>query len=191
MIERTLIKIYAKALYQLADEKGRVDEVYDELRDLSTLFKDSKELYALLTSPKVDRKEKKRIIRDTLGPVCSRLTVYFLLTLIDKNREVLIPFMSEEFKEILDDVHNRIDVEVTSAIRLEDDMLRRIKDALSRVLQKEIVLQPRVDPDILGGIIVRVEDTVLDSSLKGRMERLRERMLGEDRRRVTANEDSA
>lgn len=191
MIERTLVRIYGEALFQIAEERGVVDETYEELRALEELYNGSEELSGFLTSPKVDRDDKKRMIRNTLGPHLSTLTHNFLGTLIDKNREVLIPYLAGEFKEILDRINNRIDVDVTSAVPLGDDLQERLRDALSGVLGKEIILHLKIDPDILGGIVVRVEDTIMDISIQGEFESLRDQLLGNRRRRVTANEDSA
>ncbi len=190
MIERTLVKIYAEALFQIADESGRVEEVYEELQQLEGIFNDSKEFSAFLTSPKVDRREKKRLLQKALSPAYSRQTIHFLLTLIDKNREILIPHMANEFKDILDRIHNRIDVEITSTVQLQDDVIRKATETLSRSLNKEVIVHQKMNPDILGGIIVRVEDRILDGSILGQIERLREQMLGKERRRVTVNEDS-
>ncbi len=191
MIERTVVRIYAEALFQIADEKKRVEETCEELRQLENLFNDSKELSTFLVSPQVDRREKKRVVQKTLGQAFSPQTIHFLLTLIDKNREPLIPYMADEFKDILDRIHNRINVEITSAVPLQEDAIRKVKETLSRSLEKEIMLHPKTDPDIIGGIIVRVEDRILDGSVLGQLERLRMRMLGKERRRVTVNEDSA
>ena len=191
MIERTLVKIYAEALYQLAEGRDSVDTVYEEIQGLEALFRASVEMATYLTSPQVDRKEKKDFIRKVLGTRISKLTLHFLLTLVDRGREIIIPDLAGEFKEILDGIHNRIDVDVTSAVPLEEDLVRSIRESLSRVLGREIILHPRGDPEILGGIIIRVGDMVLDSSLRGQMERLRECLLREERRRVTVNEDSA
>jgi F-type H+-transporting ATPase subunit delta len=189
MIERTLVKIYAEALFQIADERGRVEEVYGELQQLECIFNDSKEFTTFLTSPKVERQEKKRLLQKVLSSDFSRLTIHFLLTLIDKNREILIPYMANEFKDILDRIHNRIDVEITSAMRLQDDLLRKATETLSRSLNKEILVNQKIDPDILGGIVVRVEDRILDGSIRGQIERLKAQMLGKEIRRVTVNED--
>ncbi len=191
MIERTVVRIYAEALFQIADEKKRVEETCEELRELESLFNGSKELSAFLISPQVDRREKKRVVQKTLGQAFSPQIIHFLLTLIDKNREPLIPYMADEFKDILDRIHNRIDVEITSAVPLQEDAIRKVKETLSRSLEKEIIVHTKTDPDIIGGIVVRVEDRVLDGSILGQLERLRMRMLGKDRRRVTVNEDSA
>ena len=191
MIERTLVRIYGEALYQIAEERGVVDEVYGELRDLEDLYRGSKELSTFLNSPKVDRGEKKDLVRKVLGPQFSDLTRQFLELLVDKNREVLIPYLAGEFKEILDDLHNRIDVDVTSAVPLPEDLQDRLKGTLSRLLDKEVLLHPKIDPGILGGIVVRVEDKIIDGSVKGRLEDLRKKLLENHRRRVAANEDPA
>ncbi len=191
MIERTLVRIYGEALYQIAEERGKVDEIYEELRYLKDLYNGSKELSGFLSSPKVDRGDKKRMIQKTLGPHLSTLTGNFLSTLVDKSREVLIPYLAGEFKEILDRIHNRIDVDVTSAVPLGDEIQAKLRETLSRVLGKEIMLHMKIDPEILGGIVVRVEDKIMDGSILGQFESLREQMLGNKRRRVTANEDSA
>jgi F-type H+-transporting ATPase subunit delta len=191
MIERTLVRIYGEALFQVAEEKGVVDEIYEELRTLEELYNGSKELSGFLSSPKIDRGDKKRLIQKTFGPHLSTLTQNFLGTLIDKNREILIPYLAGEFKEILDKIHNRIDVEVTSAVPLSDAIQARLRDTLSGLLGKEVILHVKTDPDILGGIIVRVEDKIMDASVQGQFESLRDQLLGNRRRRVTANEDSA
>jgi F-type H+-transporting ATPase subunit delta len=191
MIERTLVRIYAEALYEMARERDAVDTVRGELEELENLFEQSREFSSFLVSPNVDRKEKKRVVRKALGEALSPLTLHFLLILVDKNREVLIPHIAEEFNGILDRALNRTDVDVTSAVPLEEDIVTQIRESLARTLEKEVTLRMKVDPSILGGIIVRVEDRVLDGSLLGQFERLRARMLGSERRSTVANEDTA
>ena len=191
MIERTIVKIYAEALHQIAEERRTVDEVYGELRDLEALFRDSRELSDFLSSPMVDRNEKKRIVTRALGPAFTQLTIHFLLTLVEKNREALIPYMADEFKSILDRVHNRIEVDVTSARPLHDDIVRRLAETLSRSLDKEVILHNKTDPGILGGIVVRVEDWIMDGSLRGQIEKLREQLLGVGKRSAVAHENTA
>lgn len=191
MIERTLVRIYAEAIYEMARDRDAVETIGGELEELERLFGESPEFSSLLLSPNVDREEKKRVMRKVLGGAISPLALYFLLTLIDKNREILIPYMAGEYREILDRALNRTDAEVTSAVPLEEELLARIRDVLARALEKEVRLNMKVDPTILGGIVVRVEDRVLDASLLGRFERLRPRMLGSERRSTVANEDTA
>ena len=191
MIERTLVKIYAEALFQIAEERLIVEEVYEDLKQLKWLFEESRELSNFLTSPKVDRKDKKLLLKKTLSDSLSPLTFHFLLTLVDKSREIIIPHLAVEIMEILDRIHNRIDVDITSAVPLEDHIKGKLNDTLSRVLNKEVMLHPRTDPTILGGIIVKVEDRIMDGSLLGELERLRAHLLDTERRSVGVNEDSA
>jgi F-type H+-transporting ATPase subunit delta len=177
MIERTIVRIYAEALYQLADERGQVEEVYEEIRYLEGLFHESKELADFLSSPQVDRDDKKGLINKVVKPHFSPLTYHFLLTVIDKNREILIPYLANEFKEILDRIHNRIDVDITSAVPLPDDIKERLIRALSGVLDKEIIPHMVTDPKILGGFVVRVKDRIMDASILGQLEGLRAQLL--------------
>jgi F-type H+-transporting ATPase subunit delta len=191
MIEKTLVRIYAEALFQLAEERSEVEQVYGELRDLERLYDASKELSAFLCSPQVDQAEKKRLIERTLKPHLSPLTFHFLLTVVEKNREVLIPYMAEEFKEILDRINRRIDVDIRTAVSLPDDIVARLVGTLSRLLGKEVIPHVETDPNILGGFIVRVEDRILDASLLGKLEGLRVQLLENGRRRTAVNEDTA
>jgi F-type H+-transporting ATPase subunit delta len=191
MIESTLVKIYAEALFQIAEENDVVSDIHEELLQLEILFGESATLSAFLTSPKVDVKEKKQLIKKVLGPHFSPLIIHFLFTLSDKNRELIIPYMANEFKEILDRIHNRIDVDITSAVPLQESVVQRIKDNLSATLGKEIILHSNLDPSIIAGIIIRVEDRILDGSTHGYLRRLKARLLGHEIRRVATNENSA
>ncbi len=191
MIESTLVRIYAEALFQIADEKGVVTEIHEELRHFESLFRETAALSTFLTSPKVDTKEKKQLVKRVLGPHFSPLIIHFLFTLIDKHRELLIPHMANEFKEILDRIHNRIDCDITSAVPLQDSVVQRTKESLSAALGKDVIIRSHTDPSIIGGIIIRVEDRILDGSILGELKKLKARLLGQERRRVLTNENPA
>ena len=177
MRETTIARNYAEALLTLARKAEDPAGWGKMLADVATAMGSDVTLRRFLESPKIEAAQKKEIIRKALQDRAPRLLVRYLETLIANRRQMLIPEISTEYFNLLDELEGRIHADVTVAKTPSDDETASIAANLSRTLGKTVVPHVRVDPAILGGVVVRVGDTVMDGSVRKRLATLKRRML--------------
>ncbi len=175
MREDTIARIYAAAVMQAAEEKGRRKAVLEELASLAELLEAEPDLRVFLESPQIDRDVKKRSLETMFGEKLDRLTMNFLGVLLDKNRQYLIRRIAHEYRVLDDEKEGIREVLVTSARPVEKDLRGRIESELERRLDGPVRLMVDVNPALIGGITIRYEDRLLDGSIRRRLEDLRER----------------
>ncbi len=163
---------YAQAVFQIATESGQLDAWFDDLRTIATGL-ENKELSGLLDSPQVPAVAKveavKAVFEDSVDPLAANL----LALLATKNLANLIPGILETF-EALVDRHNGIErAEVIAAVPLDQSQQVAIKSVLVKLANKDIHLSIGVDSDILGGLVARVGDQVIDGSLRTKLQGMR------------------
>ena len=177
MRDTTIARNYADALLTLA-RKGEDPAGWGKmLADFAAAMGSDVTLRRFLESPKVEASQKKEIIARALQDRAPRLMVRFLQQLVTNRRQMLIPEISTEYFSLLDELEGRLHVDVTVARMPSDEEKSEIAAHLSRTLGKKVVPHLRVDPAILGGIVVRAGDTVMDGSVRKRLATLRRRML--------------
>lgn len=163
---------YAEALYQAAADKGAVTDVSADLAVLGDVLAPDSELGRALTNPQVDSRVKKAAVA-ALADRLSPLTINLLQVLIDRSRlEDLAP-ISASFAERVADAEGRIPVELTTAIRLPDDLRAQVAARIQEQTGKTPEITERVDPEIIGGLVLRVGGVVTDASVRGRLDGLR------------------
>jgi F-type H+-transporting ATPase subunit delta len=135
-------------------------------------------LRMFLESPRVSAQQKKEILQKAFGGGLPREFVRFLQALVTHRRQMLIPAIAHAYNDLVDEVEGRVHASVTVARDADDADRTLIVAQLSRALGKEVVPHFHVNPAILGGVVVRVGDTVLDGSVRRRLSTLRSSMLG-------------
>ena len=174
---RHLASVYGQALLAAADKKQMREQALEELDQLvgEVLAKDL--MFAeFLRSGIVSREARAAMLRKVLADRMSEVAVDFLLVLNQHDRLDLLQSIVVLCREMDDQQRGRIAVEVTSAIALNEQMTTRIREQLHQALSKEPVLVARVDPKLIGGLIVRVGDTVYDGSVATRLGQLQEQI---------------
>ena len=170
---------YASALYELADENGVLDAVAGDLSSVQTMINDSEDFGRFIKSPVLSRIDQSIGIaaiaeKAQLAPV----TIKFL-GLVAANRRLFgLPGMIMGFRAILADRRGEATAHVTSAAPLSDTQTASLVDALKRSIGRNIDVTAKVDPSILGGLIVKVGSRMVDSSLKSKLQRLKLAMKG-------------
>jgi F-type H+-transporting ATPase subunit delta len=175
--ESTIARSYAEALYDLGERHGQVDAFAGALDTLAALRDAEPRLRRFLDTPKVEPAQKKRVLREALQGRVPPLFLNFLMVVFDKRRQRLLPEIAREYHAILDERLGRVHVQVTLAREPDERTEREIAADLTQVLGKTVIPHVRVDPRILGGIVVRYGDRVLDGSLRRRLVSLRRRLL--------------
>jgi F-type H+-transporting ATPase subunit delta len=178
MKQGTAAKRYASALLQVAQEQGKVAAFDGELQALAAALR-QESLPTVLSSPVVPPSKKKAIV-DALAPklgISSNLR-NLIHILIDNERISEIPLIALIYRDLADELEGRVRVSVTSASPLGENEAK-LKAILEKTLKQRVLLEAKVDPEIIGGMVVRVQDRVFDASLKGELERWKEALSSE------------
>ncbi|HEX7051798.1 MAG TPA: ATP synthase F1 subunit delta [Longimicrobiales bacterium] len=177
MRETTVARSYAEALFALGERHGAQDAFATAVDELSGLLDGEPRLREFLETPKVEPEAKKGVLKRALEDRVPLPFLRFLLVVLDKRRQGLLREIAAEYRALLDQHRGRLHVQVTLAREPDEAAERDIAVELSRILGKRVIPHVRVNPQILGGIVVRYDDRVLDGSLQRRLRSLRDRML--------------
>jgi len=168
---------YAKAIFDIGSQQGGLDKIGADLRALSAAMKESPELASTLTSPAIRRSDRRKVLdalMQRLGVVSTtRNTVYLLL---DSERFSSLPLISREVDRMIEEKAGRVAAEVVSAKPLDSAQLSQITSALEKLSGKKVSVSNRQDPDLLGGVVAKVGDTVYDGSLRTQLRNLRDEL---------------
>jgi F-type H+-transporting ATPase subunit delta len=175
--DSTVARSYAAALFELGEKHGAHDELALGLNTLTSLLDADPLIRTFVETPKLDVQRKQRALRSALEHRVSPLFMNFLLVVLRKRRQRLLRDMAREYGALLDEKMNRVHAQVTLAHDPDDTTEERIRSELSRILGKTVVPHVLVNPDILGGIIVRYGDRVMDGSLRRQLLALRHRLV--------------
>jgi F-type H+-transporting ATPase subunit delta len=170
---------YAQAVFELALENRELEKWFDDL----TLLSDSvsnQEFLDFLSQPRVTNEEKIRVVRDALGDSVGPLALNLMSLLATKNIAHILPGITDQYQELLDAQQGIERAEAVTAIPLDDDEQRRVTEMLSAMSGRDVRLTTRVDAEILGGMIIRIDDRVMDGSTRSRLQAMR-RELAERR----------
>jgi len=172
---------YAEALFLLATEQGQGEAYLSDLRLIGDVIKKEEELLPLLHSPNLTLEEKEGVIDAVFGSAVEEDTVSFLKLLCQKGREELLPLCIEDYERLYNEINKVIIAEVTSAVELTEGEKAKLVASLEKKTGHRVELLCYVDKDIIGGIIIRTEDTVLDGSLKHKIHKIKEVIKSESK----------
>ena len=178
MREPTIAKNYAETLLELAQRAGDLRGWGDMLDQIADAMETDRRLRTFLESPRVSAQRKNEIFQKSYGAQLPRNFVRFLQALVSHRRQMLIPVIARAYHDLVDQVEGRVHASVTVARPADDSDRDIVTKQLSRMLGKEVVPHFHVNAGILGGVVVRVGDTVLDGSVRRRLATLRTKMLG-------------
>ncbi len=177
MLENAVARRYAQAFFTLAREKDLVDNLEAELKVVVDTINENEELKRVMDHQLISPEEKKAIINGVFSQEVSEITLNFLDIVIEKYRATYIPGIYHEFVSYANETRNMADARVKTAVELNDSDLDTLKARLTAVTGKTIRLQSELDPSLIGGVVVRIGDKVIDGSLAGRLERLKDNLL--------------
>jgi len=167
-----IAQVYSRSLFEVAEEHGKLDEIHEQLGEFVDALEANHDLQVFLFSPYFSTAEKKEGLRKVLVGADPALE-NFLELLIEKHRMPVLFRIRRQFEERWQDEHRLLPVQVTSAVKLDDVTVERIKNSIAEQTDRTIELTTEVDPDILGGIVLRVGNSILDASIKNRLDTLR------------------
>ena len=168
-------KRYAQAVFQIAQERNEIDQWADELQASLAVVEDAT-LRTYLSLPKVRIADKLKAIRGSLGSV-NPLVRNLVGLLASRNAIELYPRVVAEYERLVDGHLNRERAVVVAAVPLDSQQEERLRQQLSKLLDKEVILSTQVEPEILGGMVARVGDRIIDGSTRGRLVDLRKSLM--------------
>jgi ATP synthase F1 delta subunit len=171
-----IARVYARSLFEVAQERDQLDEVRDQLGQFADALDSSRELTLFFFSPYFSTEEKE----DGLGRVvdgAEPILLNFLALLVEKHRMPVIFRIRRALDALWREEHRLLPVQVTSAIELDEDIVRGLGEKIGERTDRRVELTTRVEPDILGGIVVQVGDSILDASIRNRLEQLRRQVI--------------
>ena len=167
-----IARVYADALFGVAKEKGKLDAIRDQLGQFADALKGSRDLQLFFFSPYFSSAEKEEGLAKAVSGTDPEL-LNFLNLLLEKHRMPVLFRIRRQFDSLWAKENKRLGVTVTSAVELDPEIAKRIGAEIEGQTGNTVELESRVDPDILGGLVVQVGNMVLDTSIKNRLEKLR------------------
>jgi len=177
MASDPLVTSYAEALFQVARAEETLDRVEEELTRLNKSLDSNAELREFLSNLQISSDGKKSALFQIFGAKVSPITLHWVNMVVDQGRQRRLPVIIEAFLKLTEDAREKVTAEVITSIPLSEDLAKRLEQELSKVTGKRVFLKPMVDGSILGGVIVKIENKVIDGSVKHRLEEIKNEMI--------------
>ncbi|GIM29677.1 ATP synthase subunit delta [Clostridium polyendosporum] len=172
-----LDKRYALALYQVAEEKGKVEEYMQDLREICDLVDNNADFHEVIKHPQISTTKKKKLFINVFKDNIDEELLSFLLILIEKDRILYLKEKLNEMEKIHLERNNTLLAKVKSVIPLKKDQVEKLKENLEKRYDKNIILQQEIDKSIIGGLYVRVGNDVIDGTIKLKLDEMKALML--------------
>jgi len=181
LISSDLAKRYARAFFDIAVEEGKIEDYGRELLSFSSMVVQNKALQEFLANPIFELKAKKTVIEELLGRMTmSDRTANFLRLLVDKQRIGMLGEVENAYRELMDKTLKKVRVSVRTAYPLTAELEQALRQRVADMTGKEVEMTVEDDTSLIGGLVVRVGDTLYDGSIKAQLGNIR-KLLGEER----------
>jgi len=181
LISSGIAKRYARAFFEIAGEQKRYEDFFLELDRFSAVLRQNESLGEFLANPIFSQPDKKAVVDAILGRIqVSPTTANFLKLLVDKRRINVLPEIEERYRELMDDALKKVRITVKTAFPLNEELSVKLQKGLEGLTDREVEMTVQEDPTLLGGIVVRVGDTLYDGSIRTQLNNIRN-LLGEER----------
>lgn len=177
MLANQLATKYAQAIYELAAEKEMLDQVENELRLVESTIDTYSDLSTLIYHPRVLAQAKKETISKIFSNDIADFVLKFLMLLVDKRRETVLPAIIREYVKLANEARSIVEAEVTTAMPLSPDQQLGLSSKLSLVTGKTVVIKTQIDKRIIGGVVVKIGDKLIDGSVTRQLELFKNALL--------------
>ncbi|AGE23946.1 MULTISPECIES: F0F1 ATP synthase subunit delta [Geobacillus] len=178
MNQEVIAKRYASALFQIALEQGQLDRIEEDVRAVRQALAENGEFLSLLSYPKLSLDQKKALIREAFAGVSTPVQNTLLL-LLERHRFGLVPELAEQFLALVDDARGIAKAVAYSARPLTDEELRALSDVFAQKVGKQTLeIENIIDPELIGGVRLRIGNRIYDGSVSGQLERIRRQLIG-------------
>ncbi len=168
---------YATSLLELADEQQLAQPIGEELDQLAEILEQNPTFALFLADPCISQEERHRVLSETFSGKINPLLWNFLGVLNLKNRLGLLGQMIAAYSDLLDEKYGKIEVDVTTAHQLSSEDLEMVRQRVSSALKKDAVVHQYVDESIIGGMILRVQDQLIDASVKAQLQAVKQKLM--------------
>jgi F-type H+-transporting ATPase subunit delta len=175
--DKEAAKIYAGVLLDIGVENKILPRIEEELGNVSGIFSSEKDLMLFLTAPVISKVKKKDLINRLFSDKYCPDIINFLKVLIDNDRQAIVPEIYRQFTRLTDQISNRQRIKIITSAALDKDTLKRIEKSISEKLKKTVITETEVDKSILGGIIIRIDDKLIDGSIAKDLNRIRKKLI--------------
>ena len=172
MIKSQVGRRYSKAIFEIAEEKNQVKEIYEMLNSAMVVYRTDKEFKNFILNPLIDNEQKKSVLNEIFGKDNSE-NLNILLYILDKGRMNCIKYIVAEYLKIYYRKNRILDVKATFTKELTDEQKKKLIDKLSQKTGKEINLEIKIDKNILGGGIIKIGDKIIDGSIRRELDNWR------------------
>jgi F-type H+-transporting ATPase subunit delta len=170
-----IAQVYARALFEVAGEHDALDEIHDQLRVFADAMHENRQLAVFFFSPYFAVEEKKNGLQRAVSDANPEFR-NFLEALIERHRMPAIFRIRDVFDGMWDEAHKLLPVQIVSAVELDDATVQGLGEKIGKQVDRQIEMSRVVDPDILGGIVLRVGNVIMDASIRTRLEQLRKQV---------------
>jgi ATP synthase F1 delta subunit len=167
-----LAQVYARSLFEVARDQGKLDDVREQLGEVADALDGDRSLAMFFFSPYFSTEEKKDGLHKAVEGA-DEIVMNFLELLLEKHRMPVIYRIRREYDALWREENKLLPVQLTSAVRLDEELVRSLGDRISERTGRRVDLQATVNPDIVGGVVLRVGNSILDASIRNRLEQLR------------------
>jgi F-type H+-transporting ATPase subunit delta len=165
-------QVYARALFEVAREHDRLDDTREQIDQFASALDDRREMAVFFFSPYFSTEEKKKALKRAIEDADPIFT-NFLEALVERHRMPAIFGIRAGYEQLWDEENRLLPVQITSAVPLDEKMVQGIGDRISEQTDQKVELSSSVDPDLIGGIVLRVGNVILDASIRSRLNQLR------------------
>lgn len=176
MLKGAIGRRYAEAIFDIARKQNTIDRTLTDVQEIASIFANRK-LAFLLQEPNIPAQRKETAIRQALAGKVLPTSLNLALLVVQRELVEAMPNIARELEQLVLDYKNQAKAEVTTAAPMDDAEFNQVKQALEHLTGRTILMQTKVQPDILGGVIARVGDEVIDGSVRYRLSALRQQLL--------------
>ncbi len=178
MIQESLVEGYAQAMFEVAVDKGDTGDIEKDLDGIKQLLSTNKKFRGILYHPSITKTDKKDIVDKVIVSQCSSRWIKNLLcVLIDKRRERILDYLPDVYKGVAGRIREIVPVKVQTVIPLTEDKLVKMKKNLEKLTKKKVEIETEVNKDIIGGMIIRIENKIIDGSITNHLKNLKKSLL--------------
>lgn len=178
---------YAKSLIYLAQEKSQLEKVFADMELIAATIRENRELNLLMNSPIVKGDKKQNVLNKVFGDKTSEITSTFVKLLTRKKREELLGPIANEFIAQYKTLKGFVLAEVTTAIRLDEAAKSKILDLIKQFSKGEVELKEAINPNLIGGFVIRIGDKMIDASISKKINDLKKELLGSSNYTIKLN----
>ncbi|MDI6802353.1 MAG: ATP synthase F1 subunit delta [Bacteroidota bacterium] len=174
MIESKAAQRYATAFLQIAVEENKVEKLFSDIETLEKLLNTSNDFKLFLKSPIINTEKKKKIMLDLFENKVDPITIKFLLLLTTKNREAIVPAIINSFKSLLDERRGIVNADISAVVAFSNEQKEKVTKRLEGLTKKKVRTHFKIDPTLIGGFKIQINDTVYDGSILNQFDILKQ-----------------